>query len=209
MRKATIILAGFAVVVSLAGAVQAAPLLNGAAMWPVAVEPDPVGGAVVAMMVAPFAGPKFSGTLTTTVLTNDLSNPWGPGALTFVFLLQNNATSIDEIGRFTVNGFTGFLTDVSYQLSGGQAPAIADRNPAGDVVGFSFFGAPIGSGLLKPGASSKLLVIQTNATTFNVSFASVIDGGVAMAPTYAPVPEPATLALVALGGLVMLRRRRN
>jgi len=209
MRKATIILAGLAIIVSLAGAVQAAPLLNGAAMWPVVVEPDPVGGVVVGNIVAPFAGPKFSGTLTTTVLTNDVNNPWGPNALTFTFLLQNNASSIDEIGRLTINDFTGFLTDVSYQLGGGQAPAIADRNPAGDVVGFSFFGAPIGSGLLRPGATSELLVIQTNATIFNVSFASVIDGGVAMAPTYAPVPEPATLALVALGGLAMLRRRRN
>lgn len=207
MRKATILLAGFAVVASLAGAVQAAPLLNGAVMWPVAVEPDPVGGVVLAQMMAPFAGPKFSGTLTSTVIAGDVSNPYG--GLTFTFLLQNNPTSIDEIGRLTINNFTGFLTDVSYQLGNGQAPAIADRNPAGDVIGFSFFGAPIGSGLLRPGATSQLLVIQTNATIFNVSFASVIDGGVAMAPTYAPLPEPATLALVAIGGLALLRLRKR
>jgi hypothetical protein len=37
----------------------------------------------------------------------------------------------------------------------------------------------------------------------------VIDGGVAMAPTYAPLPEPATLGLVVLGGLVLLRSRRS
>ena len=207
MRKATIILVVLAAIACMAGSAVAAPLLQGAAMWPVAAEPDPVGGVILAQVAAPFAGPKFSGTVTSTVLAGDASNPLG--GLTFTYLLQNNANSIDEIGRFTINDFAGFLTDVSFQVGPGLPPAIVDRNTAGDVIGFSFFGPPIGAGLLAPGQFSALLVVQTNATIFNQTFVSVIDGGVAMAPSFAPLPEPATLGLLVLGGLALIRRRRN
>ena len=208
MRNATIGAAVLATLGCLAGSAGASPLVPGSVNWPVVAEPDPVGGAVVALTVSPFAGPKFSGTLTSTVIAGDPSNPFG--GLTFTYLLQNDVTSIDEISRMTINDFTGFLTDVSYQIPpAGLAPAYVDRNIAGDVIGFSFQGAPFGQGSLLPGQTSALLVVQTSSTVFNSTFVSAIDGGVAMAPSFAPLPEPATLSLLAMGGLAMLRRRRK
>jgi hypothetical protein len=89
---------------------------------------------------------------------------------------------------------------------------MADRSLLGEVVGFSFIGQPLGAGTLLPGATSAVLVVQTNAPAFVPGLAYVIDGSVAgNIPTFAPVPEPATLAFVmlSLGGVVIGRRRRT
>ena len=171
-------------------------------------EPDPSGGTILATSgPVPFASATFSGTLTSTVIFGDTNNPWG--GLTFTYLLADDPGSATEIGRLTTNGFAGFQTDVSYQLGNGVAPALTDRSIGlGDVVGFSFLGAPVGPGNLLPGQFSELMVVQTASSTFAQSFSSVIDGGVVSVPSFAPVPEPATLALLSLGGLALIRRRR-
>ncbi len=80
-------------------------------------------------------------------------------------------------------------------------PGFIDRQVS-DVVGFSFFRAPLGNGAITAGGTSALLVLQTNAPSYTSSIASVIDGTVATVPTYAPTPEPATVVLLALGFLI-------
>ena len=188
---------------------QAGPLGIGGTLFPVPGEPDPTGGASVCGPVTfPYATATFSGTLTSNVLSGDPSNPFGPAGLTFTYLLHNNAASVNVNARLTVTDWTGFLTDASFQApTVGVRPTYVDRLTP-DVVGFSFLSAPIGFGPITPGANSALLVIQTNATTCVPTIANVIDGAVATVNTYGPAPEPCTIALLGLGGLALIRRRR-
>lgn len=173
-----------------------------------------VGGSPIA-----FTAATFSGTLTSSVISGDTSNPYG--GLTFTYLLSNDAASAHAIGRLTINDFASFLVTANYQTpTGGQLPTLFDRSSGpGDTVGQSFI-APIaalpgfGQGTLAPGSTSALLVLQTDAIRFQPTLASVIDGSVASVWTYAPelnVPEPSTLALAAIGfvGLIGWQRRRQ
>jgi hypothetical protein len=113
----------------------------------------------------------------------------------------------------TVGSFLNAATDGSYQTPVvGVAPASIDRNVSGDVIGFNFVPTPVdpASGFLIPGASSTLLVIQTDSTAYAPSLANLIDGGVTSVASLG-VPEPSTVALVAAGlavlGVYRLRRR--
>jgi hypothetical protein len=181
-------------------------------------QAGPTGGVVVAgPLSSPFIAPTFTGTLTSEVIAGDPSN--GLGGLTFVYALSNNPLSPDAIERLTINSYSGFTIDASYQAPAiGQVPTLIDRSAApGDVVGFSFIN-PIpaipgfGQGVLAPGASSALLVLQTNAAFSHLTVASVIDGNVANASAYAPViPEPSTLVLGTMGlvGVTVWRMRRS
>jgi hypothetical protein len=190
---------------------QALPLIAGPNDELIMAEPDPAGGTVLGTPLSlPFSALTFSGTLTTTIIQGDTSNPYG--GLTFVYQLTNNAGSPDAIHRLTINGFDSFLTDVSYQaLPAVQAPTLMNRSVSGDVIGFGFLGPVlgIGRGALQPGATSTPLVIQTNATAYQQTVASVIDGYTASVGTYSPVvPEPMTLGFMALGfGMALIRRR--
>jgi len=208
---------------------EAAPILPGGAFI-TPPEPDPAGGILQPGSGAPVAfsagGPAgFSGTLTANVYKDDPSNPFaGIGdpnplnhGLTFTYTLHSNATSITSLERLVLTDFSGFATDVSYQApTTGQAPSSTDRSfGPGAVIGWSFTGAPAGLGRLAPGQTSALLVVQTNAPSYDLTqTASVIDGSIALVPTIGPSlsmisPEPSSLFLLAIPGMVALRRRRS
>lgn len=194
---------------------QAALLNPGGTLFPAPAEANPAPGSVMLFSIPgqPFVATPavFSGTLTSEVWTNDSSNPYGLNAMTFTYRITSDATSINNIVRLTVGGYTGFLTDGSYQDNAGLAPALIDR-PTNAFVGFSFQGPPVGTGTLPPGASTAVLVMQTNAIAYQTALANVIDGGQANnVPSLGPaIPEPASLGLIGLaGGLLMRRRSRQ
>jgi hypothetical protein len=206
VRSKTAILA--AVTLLVCGISAQAALLNpGGALFPAPGEPDPVGGTTVATQTIPFNVPGFfDGSLTSTVIRGG-SNPFGANALTFTYRIVNAATSPNAIARMTIDPFTGFQTDASFQTpSVGVNPALIDRNTA-DVIGFSF-SQQIGPGALLPGSNSAVLVVQTNATNFQNALANIIDSGAISVLSFAPVPEPTTLSLAAFGALALIRRRR-
>jgi hypothetical protein len=203
---------GFVVCIALRA--SAAPILPGGILLTPG-EPDPTGGVVVAGGAAvAFSSPPgpghFSGTLTSTVIAGDPSNPLG--GLTFTYRLHNDATSLNSIGRMTDLDYSGFLTDVSYQIPlAGLPSTTTDRSaPPGSTIGWSFTAAPVGLGSLAPGATSALLVVQTNAPTFFANTANIIDGSIVSVATFSPnpvVPEPASLALLSVSTVALLRRR--
>jgi hypothetical protein len=223
----------FAALIVLAGAglafvstAHGAPLLIGGAMFTPA-EPDPFLGTVVGFTVQPFAtvpGPgQFSGTLTTTVILDDPSNPYAnignpnPAlhGLTFVYQLHNNAVSINPLSRITNVDFTPFLTDVSYQPGAGLLPPTStDRTSSPAIIGWSFTGAPLGLGKITSGTTTTPLVIQSNAPGFIDVLANIIDGSVVQTRTYGPIPdaifspEPSALSLLLIGTFGLVRRRR-
>jgi len=177
----------------------------------------PVGGSILAGtgIPVPFSSATFHGTLTSTVIAGDTSNPYG--GLTFTYLLSNSAigTPAGDIDRLTINDYAGFLVDASYQTpAAGLAATLVDRDAPGNVMGFSFLTLPghLGNGPLHAGVTSALVVLQTDALSYQPTFASVIDGSVASVASFAPsanIPEPSTLVLTALGAVGLLAARRR
>jgi hypothetical protein len=191
---------------------QASPLGPGGTLYPSPSSAGPAGASLLldGGIPVPFASANYSGTLTTSVLSGNAANPFGLNALTFTFVLTSDQTSNDMIDRLTTNGWSGFLADASYQLPAtGLAPAYIDRLTS-NVVGFGFLNAPLGPGVLMPGSSTAVFVVNTDATSYQPSFASVIDGTVTTVSSFSPaIPEPATLVLLASGGLLVGFRRRR
>lgn len=192
--------------------VQAAPL-PAPFTGPLTPQPDPVGGVPIASMSVPFSALTFGGTLVSTVWAGDLSNPFGPGALTFTYQLSNDALSGDPIDRFTLSSYAGFLVDASYQSTPPFGPVVIPsgvvRNLGGNQVSFDFEG--LFAGTLVPGSSSPVLVLQTDSTSYQNSIAGVINSSTVNVATFAPlaVPEPASAALVILGAVALTLRRRQ
>ncbi len=173
----------------------------------------PVGASLLAATNVSFNGVDsgnnvlFSGTLTSSVYSGDTSNPFG--GLTFTYQLTSNPSSVNAIDRMTLNRFSGFQTDISYSDSG-VVPIRATRTGgSGDLIAFVFENASF-QPILTPGSSSVLLVIQTDSTVWDIGNGSVIDGATANVPVFVPlaVPEPTTLALLALGAAALMARRK-
>ena len=151
------------------------------------------------------ASGTVSGTMRSSVYMN------AGGTLDFYYQYSNNL-GFDPIHRLTMSSFRNFTTDVGYRLLpvgqfqlGTIIPNESNRNTSGSVVGFDF-DTPIS---IPPGATTHTLVIRTNANQWGPGFASVINGSATTVASFAPVPEPATIAALGLGAIALIRRRRR
>jgi hypothetical protein len=200
-----------------AAAASASPLLPGGVTFPASPEVDGAVGPLVqvATLTSNFndVNNNYTGSVISTVYTNDPTNPFGPNAYTFTYIVNNDATSTDGLGRFTALGFAGLLTDVSFcplfPLIG-TAPFQQDRQVS-DEIGWSFANIPIAGGFpssqILPGTNSYMLVVQVPVDFYHVSTGNVIDGSIATMEILAPIPTPSAGALIGLGLLASARRR--
>jgi hypothetical protein len=164
-------------------------------------------GTLLAALSVPFTTTtgNSSGTLISAVYQE------ASGTLDFYYQVVVNTTSTncgstpkppcDPIARVTMSNFnnSGFWT--TWAATRGDAvgpfgagvvfPITADRNSGGDVVGFSF--QPPDDSKIQPGTASGILVVSTNATSYTIGHASVIDGGTTTVPSFQPgVPNTPT-----------------
>jgi hypothetical protein len=151
----------------------------------------------------PFSSGTFVGSLTSTVYQQ--SN----GDLDFVYqFTNNNIPDADPIVAFTVSGYNYLFANADDQtVASDVSPYQVSRNPVdgsglNDTINFNFPNAtPV-----NPGQTSDLLVIDTTATNWYEGSASLQDSLTANVQAPAPVPEPATAAILTTGILGLLYR---
>src|SRR6266568_3688092 len=137
------------------------PLAPGGTVVPGIVAAPP--GTLLASLIQPLSG-GFTGTLTTAVFRE------AGGTLDFYYQFSISTGFFDGL---TTTNFTGFATQVGFRFDGSSLlgglfvngtmlpTTLADRNAAGNLVGFSFGLAPIAAPF-----TSGVLVSSTDATTF-------------------------------------------
>lgn len=203
--------ASLIVLAALAVGAQAATLLNpgGAVLLP--DEEYVTGATVLATRFEDFEITNALGEIRATGTVGSQVVRDLDGHLTFLYVIINDVTSLDPLVRVTMTDFGGFTTWVAQDIINGYGPqraTSADRASNGGTIGFEFMSTPLGLGNIDPGEASTVLWIHTDAYDFTDGTVSVIDGGVDTVLSYAPiVPEPASMATLAIGAAALLRRR--
>jgi len=138
----------------------------------------------------------------------------------YLYQVHNKDTSSDPVEMFTLSPFHGADEDMEagYLTDDEPAPGFApsDKNPqsngwvnpspSGPIISFYYTwlnGVPV-----LPGEYSAVMYVLSDLAP-DLIWASVIDGQTATDKVVGPVPEPATPAMLALGGMAILRRRRR
>jgi hypothetical protein len=177
------------------GSVQATALPANTPLPGVALGTDSITGILVADTgVQNYSTPNETGTYRSQVYQE------AGGTLDFVYLIDNDRTSIDSLSSVTMGAFGGFTLDASYVAGTGTVAAdTVARLSAGSIVKFLFNNG------IAPGQTADTMIIKTDAKYFVPGSYSAQDGYVAQLSGFAPttVPEPMTYLLLG-GGLSVL-----
>lgn len=174
-----------------------------------------------------------SGLITGTYFEAVAVDPFGvtcPGCLDFAFQVSVNPQLSAGIFNVNLSRYTGYSTDVGYvDGTGGGSfsategiPIFVTRGPAGGGITFAFSAPGNTTNTIAPGGSSAILVIATDATTYDNLGTLQIHGGRAdspatgqinsiFEPTFQAVPEPSAVLVLSLGlaAIVLFRKKRS
>jgi hypothetical protein len=172
-----------------------------------------IPGTVIADVVKPFSFSAYGGTVSGSVQSRVTRKD--NGTLLFEWRMISDDNSSGAIQDLRLGGFLTSVYDADWESAG-----LGDTNPTrgllfsapGGFVNFNFNQATNPGGVL-PGHSSFFFFLDTDATEFGeVALYDLTNLGQSEISgpysTFAPVPEPATLAVLSVGALALIRKRR-
>jgi hypothetical protein len=182
-----------------------------------------LAGPIIADVFIPFS---FTDTLTGGLISGTLQNrvvQEASGTLDIYYRVIQDPNSGGPVGAVRTSGFDLLSTDCDFRLDGsGTVAPINITRFSGIASGDLNFSFTLGGGApVLAGESSYFMFIKTTATSYDqngltdisADFGAGLEGISLPLMTFEPatVPEPSTLALLAIGSLAMYRliRRKN
>lgn len=171
-----------------------------------------------------------------TITLEHTEDPWGPafgpmGAVTFSFSNLPTVALSDAVMTLVIHGdLNGHSEAVDFFIDGVSYGRLLDNNPANDGFDFQDLGLPnndFASQTYQPNIGTSVLhltdlqdalsdgelifTIDPTPQVENVNFAGLYprEEFIEFSIVFDAVPEPASIALLGLGGLLIVRRSRG